>query len=366
MTGTFNRRPRAKPWLNVGPRGAILTVSACLGVSIGASPALARDGFNLANLENAIVVRAAGMENPQDKALSDVAAAYGEIGAQLGVPAACDIQHLCLDEQVVVRITPEHVQVLIQPLSQPSVKLASFPVAAIEAVGRNTNWQPRAGTLEASYVHLQRSLSAFDRMAGRPLLYAYPTALDAPFLPWPVRMPSTYEDVTREFVPTGTLGSIASQIANRIAPKGFDTLHYFSVPGGFAIATELERVGRNRPVPEEDRWTRGKRGGAMSLFDYWRSLLEGENDRFRVYVYFVTDADIQHGEQNADESDVAYWKTKGRPALSRERSAAKALPGTRIWLYTYEFTASKSKGAALVANTSDALRMADNRQGSGL
>lgn len=104
MTGAFNRRPRAKPWLNRSPRAANLTASACLALGIGSCPVLALDDFNLPKLENAIVVRAAGTENPKDKALSDVAAAYGEISAQLGMPAVCDIHSLCLDEQVVVRV----------------------------------------------------------------------------------------------------------------------------------------------------------------------------------------------------------------------------------------------------------------------
>jgi len=352
--------------LNCGPPGLWLVSSACLALAAPSSPILAQNSGSNPESKDYILVRAAKANVEQERALAEVAAAYGEIGEQLGVPSACDLRELCRDERIVVRITPAYVQLLSEAPAQPTVKLASFPVSFIEAAGQDKFTPSAGGNMEASYAKLRQSLVVLNRQANRTLLYRYPTAQDTPFLPWPVRMPSTFEDVTANFHSLSTLGGIARQIQHKIAPQGYDNLRYFSVPGGFAVATELERIGRSRPVSPEDRWTRGKRGGAGSIFDYWADLMKGENDRFRVFVFIVTDSDVLHGEQSADEADLDYWRVRGRPALSRERASAMALPGTRVWLYTYEFRASRSKGARLVANSHDPLRAQQNKHALGL
>ncbi len=206
----------------------------------------------------------------------------------------------------------------------------------------------------------------FSVEINRQRLYRVPDPRDNPFLPWPPKRPSTLDDVTGSFQVNGTLGEVSEQIKTRLTPKGYQNLQYFSVPGGFAIATQLERVGRRGKVVKEDRWTKGKRAKIGSLEDYWRSLMKGEDDRFRTFVFIVTDEDIMHDRDPVTELDLNVWKSNARPALSKQRAAAVALPGTRVWMYVYEFEAAKDKDAELIQNGRDPLENQENKAGVGL
>ena len=293
--------------------------------------------------------------------------AYNGLAKSTGFNAPCDLRQLCNDERFGIQITPDHVRLIYYSPAWPSTRLASFPVSAIHAPGVARGSLPPIGTQDRSYLLLQRSMALLDKQAaGRTMLYRFPNAQDNPFLPWPPRTPSSFEEVTGTFKTDVPLGNIAQQIRWRITPRGYDSVQYFSVPGGFAMTTDLERVGRGREVKPADRWTRGKLGGYGSMFDYWKRLLAGEDDRFRVFVFIITDDDIPAGQGQATQADLESWKATGRPALSRNRADAKALAGTRIWLYTYEFNASRSKGAQLIQNNRDPIRAQQNRLAVGL
>jgi hypothetical protein len=313
------------------------------------------------------------LQQRQDRALADAVDAYRELGAtwiraNWTTAGRCELRRLCADEQYIVQVSDAYVHLLFSPVSQSPIEMAAFPLSAIQTASITMGPLPAKGTAEYSYVRLQRSLSHISRQATaeRQQLYRFPDPQDNPFLPWPPHTPSSFEDISSSFRTRTSLGEIASQIRSRIAVRGYDTLRYFSVPGGFAMATDLERVGRGRPVATADRWTSGKRGGLGSLMDYWRRLLAGENDRFRVFVFIITDLDVQNDQESASSDDLRRWKATGRPSLSRQRASATALPGTRIWLYAYEFSASRSKGAELIQNERDPLRINENKTALGL
>lgn len=301
-------------------------------------------------------------------ALGDAVEAYRQLGAEWAGATKCDLRRLCPDEQFTVQVSSTYVHLLFSPAAHTPIRLAAFPLSAIRTASIRYGPLPTKGTAEYNYVRLQRSLSFISAQASpeRQQLYRFPDPNDNPFLPWPPHLPSSVADVSRSFQTRTTLGEIASQIRSRIMVRGYDTLQYFSVPGGFAMATDLERVGRRGPVRAGDRWTSGKRGGFGSLMDYWRRLLVGEDDRFRVFVFIVTDMDVQNDQDTAKADDLRRWKATGRPSLSRQRASVTALPGTRIWLYAYEFTASRSKGAELIQNERDPLRITQNKMALGL
>jgi hypothetical protein len=335
---------------------------------ISATPVLAQDTAPDADDATNIVVNAnLNRLQRQDRALADAVEAYRELGADWIRATRCDLRRLCMDEQYTVQVSDAYVHILYSPASHSPIKMAAFPLSAIHTAGISGPL-PAQGTAEYNYIRLHRSLSLISRQASaeRQRLYSFPDPHDNPFLPWPPHTPSAFEDVSPAFQTRTSLGGIAGQIRSRIAARGYDTVRYFSVPGGFAMATDLERVGRRGPVRAGDRWTSGKRGGFGSLMDYWRRLLLGEDDRFRVFVFIVTDLDVQNDQDTAKADDLRRWKATGRPSLSRQRASAAALPGTRIWLYAYEFSASRSKGAELIQNERDPLRIRQHKMALGL
>ncbi|WP_140420595.1 hypothetical protein [Novosphingobium sp. B 225] len=339
--------------------------------------AIARAESYRSEASTAIVVNGQEqIELKQVKALDDAVAAYQDLSSNWFVSELCDIRELCDDEKFNVKLTKEYVQLFYTPNLQfiidtnvsNSIKLASFPIAAVNHANYVDIESVYSRRLDISYVKLQKSLSILTQKTNenRRFLYNFPNAQDNPFFPWPPKTPSDLGDISADFEVRGSLGSIANRIKQRISPKGYDSLRYFSVPGGFAMVTDLERVARHGSISPENRWTVGKRGGFVSIYDYWNKLLKGENDRFRVFVFIVTDADIRNDQAFADQADLKNWKAIGRPGLSNQRSAATALPGTKAWLYVYEFKSSRSKDPELIQNDRDPLRMREHKQALGL
>lgn len=177
---------------------------------------------------------------------------------------------------------------------------------------------------------------------------------DAPFLPWPPPSPSGISDVTRFFRPSARLGDLDDQIRVRLATKGYEKLRHFSIPGGFGVTTDVERINSDGS-PAAQRWQVGKLPVSGGLLRYVTALFAGEEGRFRLFTFLVTNQEPVPADYKASQMDIDRWKTSGRLFLSRQMSAAKVRPGTKVWLLVYEFEQSRSKGGKLVAPEQDGL-----------
>lgn len=170
-------------------------------------------------------------------------------------------------------------------------------------------------------------------------------------LPWPPPRPSAMADVTAKFRKGAALGSYDHQLRAMLNRRGYANLRYFSVPNGFGITTNVERLddlGR----PHRNRWNR-KPPPPGGILDYVRQLIQGDTGRFRVLVFIVSDQEPRPASYRAKQLDLDRWQESGQLALSGQ-TARRSSPSLRVWMLAYEFVSSKSKSGDLVADNEGA------------
>lgn len=139
--------------------------------------------------------------------------------------------------------------------------------------------------------------------------------------PWPPPRPSTRRLLPRPMV-TGaalqpTLGGVADRLQAALESAGYVEYGYYPVPGGFALATRLERIHPDgRAYTEPARWQWGQ--AALTGFDlgsYVRALFDVEQGYFRVIVFAVTTAPLETTDDAPQAEQVLAWPMKGAPEL---------------------------------------------------
>lgn len=158
--------------------------------------------------------------------------------------------------------------------------------------------------------------------SGRPADIP-PTAIDdaPPAFAWPPPRPSTRRTLARHLVtgnaPTASLGKVADRLQAALETNGYTEYGYYRVPGGFALATRLERIYPDgRSMAEPKRWEMA--GGPLTRFDlgeYLRVLFDAERGHFRVIVFIVTPHTLAGGTEPPSAATALNWPLQGAPVL---------------------------------------------------
>ncbi|OGU20888.1 MAG: hypothetical protein A2580_02170 [Hydrogenophilales bacterium RIFOXYD1_FULL_62_11] len=142
-----------------------------------------------------------------------------------------------------------------------------------------------------------------------------------PAFAWPPPRPSTRRTLARHLV-TGsaaapTLEYISGRLQAALENNGYVEYSYYSVPGGFALATRLERIhpdGRSMAEPERWEVTRGPLT-RFDLSEYLRALFDAERGHFRVIVFIVTPTPLVTGTESPSAATALAWPREGMPVL---------------------------------------------------
>ncbi|WP_327195905.1 CsgG/HfaB family protein [Novosphingobium capsulatum] len=176
---------------------------------------------------------------------------------------------------------------------------------------------------------------------------AWLSSADAPLLPWPPPRASAIGDFTSNFKLGGTLGDYNAQLRRILIPRGYTNLHYFAVPDGFGITTDVERLN-DSGQPSNNRWNKNA-PPPENFLDYLSKLMRGDTGHYRVFAFIISDKEPFPANDTVNHKDLARWKESGKPSLSRVAENHRAQPGTKIWMLVYEFVNSNSKSGELVA-----------------
>lgn len=184
-----------------------------------------------------------------------------------------------------------------------------------------------------------------------------------PFIPWPPLTPSARGDVTSKVGLANTLGEIDAHIAKVLDRSGYNNKFYFSLPNGFAVITPLERTSSVGGVlPDQRRWSLEKETSNLSITNYAKHLIFGSDDRFRMFLFIVTNDYFGTQEDVPHDRDVERWLKTGRDVLSPRIGQRLTPKGTKIQLFVYEFALDKGRASdsadkisGLVAQTDGAL-----------
>jgi len=94
--------------------------------------------------------------------------------------------------------------------------------------------------------------------------------------------------------PGATLESVSEQLDSELEKRGYSS-GFFCVPGGFAMATSVERIREDkRPYPGDARWVTDPQGlldlrEGFSLKRVFDALVNADPGRYRMMIFYVTD-----------------------------------------------------------------------------
>ena len=173
------------------------------------------------------------------------------------------------------------------------------------------------------------------------------SSTDTPLLPWPPPRASAIGDFTSNFKTSAKLGEYNAQLRSLLIQRGYVNLHYFAVPNGFGITTDVERLNESG-APSKNRWTKNA-PPPENFLDYLSKLMRGDTGHYRVLVFIISNKEPFPANDTVNQKDLARWKENGKPALSSMTTNHAAEMGTKVWLLVYEFVNSNSKSGELVA-----------------
>lgn len=131
---------------------------------------------------------------------------------------------------------------------------------------------------------------------------------------------------------------VADVLVEALEQRGYLERGFFRVPGGFALATKLERIGdKGEPAPEESRWAQGNVPAEFSLSAILKRLAGVPPGRFRVLVFIVTPEPFGSSGQPVPGSVAEGWVTEGFNQLPREFRQVPVDADTACTLLVFEF-----------------------------
>lgn len=167
-----------------------------------------------------------------------------------------------------------------------------------------------------------------------------------PPFPLPAPKPSARANLPRTlFGQPATVGDIASKLEAALMASEYGSFSYYGVPGGFALATETERIHDDgRPYEGAARWTFDAAPliDANSLFDdfpkvFLERLRRADPGRYRAIVFLVTTKLQTTNNAAVDIEGVAGWTGGGADRLPAAVRQIALGPDHNISVLVYEF-----------------------------
>jgi hypothetical protein len=167
-------------------------------------------------------------------------------------------------------------------------------------------------------------------------------------LPWPPpRATSSYLFPQRTLSDFGTVGAFNDALQTKLRAAGFYDFSYFVAPGGFALATPIERIDEEgHPASGSSRWKGGNIPvGPTSFSDWVKKVLYDEEGYFRVLVFFVTTDSSQSADKGATFEEASNWAAHGCRGLPAKIRTTKISSDQVFYALAYVFSSSKGKSS---------------------
>jgi hypothetical protein len=180
---------------------------------------------------------------------------------------------------------------------------------------------------------------------------AYPPDVpSAPPFPWPPPAASARTVLPPLFLqyssPTRTLGDIDALLSSALDATGYGEKGYYSVPGGFALATRLEQISSDgRSIPPPDRFSPSAVVPKFWSIDYLKALFTAASGHFRVIVFVVTDQAFTEGPTPPSQDTAQNWPNGGTNILPPAIASAKQSKYVAVTALIYEFESANDVGS---------------------
>lgn len=174
-----------------------------------------------------------------------------------------------------------------------------------------------------------------------------------PQFDWPPPKASAQQAIPDKWLRTGaapTLASVADKFEKSLKLAGYAQRSYYSVPRGFALATQFEQIRADgTPLPGDDRWKVGPpRIGNLSLLAFIQALAHAPAGTYRAIVFVVTDAPWVQSTSAPSDAQIMAWAGSGAAALPASIGNQPYGPDYRAHALIYEFRKGASGPAESV------------------
>jgi hypothetical protein len=141
---------------------------------------------------------------------------------------------------------------------------------------------------------------------------------------WPPPDTSTHQVIPRELLVNGaaakpTLAEVTARMEKALGRTGYSSPGYYSVPGGFAMLTQLERINPDAtPYPPDQRWKVKVDPARLTSFNlgaYLKALLGKDAGVFRVIAFVFTAEPIVSSKVKPVIDEAKFWVEQGGKAL---------------------------------------------------
>lgn len=174
-----------------------------------------------------------------------------------------------------------------------------------------------------------------------------------PQFDWPPPKASAQQAIPDKWLRTGpapTLDSVADKFEKSLKLAGYAQRSYYSVPRGFALATQFEQIRADgTPLPGDDRWKVGPpRVGNLSLLAFIQALAHAPAGTYRAIVFVVTDAPWVQSTTAPSDAQIMAWAGSGAAALPASIGNLPYGDGYGAHALIYEFRKGPSGPAETV------------------
>ena len=239
------------------------------------------------------------------------------------------------------------------PMAAPQADRLAREMAEVERRAMAEGERPRRAMEEAERLASERAKvekSARERAIARSeaeglggAIASAPPAQSAamPEFPWPPPGASAWVEIPDELIarraaPRPSFGTVRDRLAHALDAAGYAQRSFFRVPNGFAVVTQLERIG-NDGTPAQARWYAAASVETFSLEQYLRRLLFAQPGRYRLVVLVVTDVAISASGPAITAREASEMADRGYLHLPPAVAAVEYSPNHRSTALIYEF-----------------------------
>jgi outer membrane protein assembly factor BamD (BamD/ComL family) len=174
-----------------------------------------------------------------------------------------------------------------------------------------------------------------------------------PEFPWPPPPASGFYVIPRELlvhpfpgtVGKASLSDIVKLLEHALEQAAYYERSFYSVPGGIAMVTRMERIKKDGSPDESKRWIDMEDRQSFSILDYINSLLFSDPGLFRLIVFVISDRPFVPAGPKLSARQAKSLLSHGMNAAPQPLLDKAFVPEHQVSVLIYEFEKQQNKDA---------------------
>ena len=180
-----------------------------------------------------------------------------------------------------------------------------------------------------------------------------------PKFPWPPPAASASMKIPNSVLTVAgrvnTLSDVSTHLEAAMQKAGYSEMSYFSVPGGYALASRIEQINNDgSPKDFSERWVlKIKPSKIFSLSDYIHALFSAQKGHFRVIVFIVSNKAFVQSKDTVTDKQAMAWVRSGSSAIPHVLGEIPYTDKYRCTALIYEFEKATDASEATLMEPSN-------------